>query len=535
VSTQDERNGLPGPGGQSAGRASGSPIALSAADIARVSGGRVVAGDPARRFERVSIDSRTLQPGDLFFAIRGERFDGHDFVPAVVAAGASGVVVSRSGDVAGWGASAGANADAGGLVVIEVGDTTRALQLMAREVRRQSGARVIAITGSAGKTTTKEVTAEFLKLRYETFRNKGNLNNHIGLPLSLLELRDRPEMAVVELGMSAPGEIRTLVEVAEPDVRVWTNVGAAHLESFPSIDAIANAKAEVLEFATRDSCLVMNAADPRIVSRTRNFPGRTWTFAIDAPASPASLPAAGGTSTVQPASATSAVASGDASGEFTSPLADVRATDVREMGVDGVVARVETPAGSATLQSPLLGRANLNNVLAAICVALDAGVPLTDLVERARTLTPASHRGQVLRTAAGVTVLDDSYNANPLAVRRALEVIAADTHATRRIAVLGEMLELGPESAQLHEECGRAAVTARVDRLVTVGGAPARALGLAAVAAGLAPEAVSHVDDSTAAAAVVASLVRAGDLVLVKGSRGIRLERVVERLQGAST
>jgi len=157
-------------------------IALSAADIARVSHGRVVAGDAARRFERVSIDSRTLQPGDLFFAIRGERFDGHDFVPAVVAAGASGVVVSRSGDLAGWAASAGGAA----LVVIEVGDTTRALQLMARDVRRQSGARVIAITGSAGKTTTKEVTAEFLKLRYETFRNKGNLNNHIGLPLSLL-------------------------------------------------------------------------------------------------------------------------------------------------------------------------------------------------------------------------------------------------------------------------------------------------------------------------------------------------------------
>jgi UDP-N-acetylmuramoyl-tripeptide--D-alanyl-D-alanine ligase len=475
--------------------------ALSAADIARVSGGRVVAGDPARRFERVSIDSRTLQPGDLFFAIRGERFDGHDFVPAVVAAGASGVVVSRTGDLAGWasaGADAepGARAEAGGaaLVVIEVSDTTRALQLMAREVRRQSGARVIAITGSAGKTTTKEVTAEFLKLRYETFRNKGNLNNHIGLPLSLLELRDRPEMAVVELGMSAPGEIRTLVEIAEPDVRVWTNVGAAHLESFPSIDAIADAKAEVLEFATRASCLVMNAADPRIVARTRAFPGRTWTFAID-------------------------------------EAADVRATDVRELGIDGVEARVETPAGTATLRSPLLGRANLANVLAGIAVAMDAGVPLTDLVERARTLTPASHRGQVLRTPAGVTVLDDSYNANPLAVRRALEVIAADTHATRRIAVLGEMLELGPESVRLHEECGRAVVTAHVDRLVTVGGAPARALGLAAVAAGLAPGAVTHVAESPAAADVTAALVQPGDLVLVKGSRGVRLERVVERLQ----
>jgi UDP-N-acetylmuramoyl-tripeptide--D-alanyl-D-alanine ligase len=472
------------------------PIALSAADIARVSGGRVATGDPAQRFPRVSIDSRTLQPGELFFAIRGERFDGHDFVAQVIAAGAGGVVVSRESTAAATISAAAAGTAGAAPVVIEVDDTTVALQRMAREVRRQSGARVIAITGSAGKTTTKEVTAEFLKLRYETFRNKGNLNNHIGLPLSLLELRDRPDMAVVELGMSAPGEIRTLVAIAEPDVRVWTNVGAAHLESFPSVDAIADAKAEVLEFATPQSCLVMNAADPRVVARTRTFPGRTWTFAIDLPA-------------------------------------DVRATNVRELGIDGVEAQVDTPAGSATLRSPLLGKANLANVLAGMAVALDAGVPLTDLVARTRTLMPASHRGQVVRTDAGVTVLDDAYNANPLAVRRALEVLAADTHATRRIAVLGEMLELGPESEHLHEECGRAAVSARVDRLVTVGGAPARALGLAAIAAGLAPEAVTHVVDSTAAAEVVAGLVQAGDLVLVKGSRGIRLERVVERLSGA--
>jgi UDP-N-acetylmuramoyl-tripeptide--D-alanyl-D-alanine ligase len=471
------------------------PIALTAADIARVSEGRVAAGDPTRRFPRVSIDSRTLQPGELFFAIRGDRFDGHDFVAQVLSAGAGGVVVSRS-SASEAAADAAPDATPDAAVRIEVGDTTRALQLMAREVRRQSRARVIAITGSAGKTTTKEVTAEFLKLRYDTFRNKGNLNNHIGLPLSLLELRDRPEMAVVELGMSAPGEIRTLVEIAEPDVRVWTNVGAAHLESFPSVDAIADAKAEVLEFATSNSCLVMNAADPRIVARTRTFPGRTWTFGIDTPA-------------------------------------DVRASEVRELGVDGVQARVDTPAGSVDLRSPLLGRANLNNVLAGMAVALDAGVALTDLVERTQTLTPASHRGQVVRTAAGVTVLDDSYNANPLAVRRALEVLAADTHASRRIAVLGEMLELGPESTQLHEECGRAAVSAHVDRLLTVGGAPARALGLAAIAAGLAPEAVTHVADSTAAADVAVGLVQAGDLVLVKGSRGVRLERVVERLNGA--
>lgn len=523
-------------------------LVLTAEDTARAMEGRLVSGDAESPIGRVSIDSRTVQPGDLFFAIRGERFDGHDFVDGALAAGAAGVVVSDRGRVAALhgtdGAAAGAGAESGEeastagvaraaapdangramaaiaiAIVIEVEDTTRALQALAREVRRGSRARVIAITGSAGKTTTKEVTAEFLALRYRTFRNRGNLNNHIGLPLSLIELRTRPEMAVVELGMSAPGEIRTLVGIAEPDVRVWTNVGEAHLESFPSVEAIADAKSEILENADGKDCLVINANDPRIVARARAFPGRVWTFGIDAPA-------------------------------------DVSATHVRDRGLAGVGATVRISAGLAArafggqqseeeevaasdrsvtveLATPLVGRANLANVLAGMAVALDAGVLPGELVARAATLAPAAHRGEVLRLASGVTVLDDAYNANPLAVTRALEVMAAEPHAARRVAVLGEMLELGPDSMRLHQACGREAVQAHVDLLITVGGDPARALGDAAVDAGLARAAVTHVADSSAAADLIETLVRPGDLVLVKGSRGIRLERVVERLHGA--
>jgi UDP-N-acetylmuramoyl-tripeptide--D-alanyl-D-alanine ligase len=512
---------------------------LTAGDVAAAMDGRLVAGDATTTIDRFSIDSRALEPGDLFFAIRGERFDGHTFVGGAIAAGAAGVVVDETAGLA-------ESELAGASIAIVVDDTTRGLQRLAREVRRRSGARVIAITGSAGKTTTKEVVAEFLSLRFRTFRNRGNLNNHIGLPLSLLELRPRPgglspemapEMAVVELGMSAPGEIRTLVAIAEPDVRVWTNVGEAHLESFPSVDAIADAKAEILEHADSSACLVINSGDARITARAGSFPGRTWTFGIDV-------------------------------------AADVMATDVRDLGLDGMRATVvvnrslvagqpaansslanetagSVAAGSvagsalpavtieeldaslrATLAIPLLGRANLANVLAGIAVALDAGVPLVDLVERARSLKPASHRGEVKRLASGITVMDDAYNANPLAVKKALEVIAA-ADMPRRVAVLGEMLELGPESERLHRECGRAAVEARVDLLVTVGGAPARALGEAAIDAGLARDAVTHVADSAAAADVIEMLVKPGDVVLVKGSRGIRLERVVERLHGA--
>src|SRR3954470_3159226 len=233
-------------------------IALAAAWVSARMRGVIVAGDPTREFAGVSIDTRTLNAGDLFVAIRGDRFDGAAFAAGAIDAGAAGVVVRR-----GWLANAdepapGVSSSTPGpsgkprrdAVVIEVDDTTIALQELAHAIRIESGTKVVAITGSAGKTTTKEITSEFLEARYRVVRNRGNFNNHIGLPLSLIELRQRPEIAVVELGMNHAGEISTLVRVAEPDVRVWTNVGEAHLGFFASLDAIADAKAEILEGAT---------------------------------------------------------------------------------------------------------------------------------------------------------------------------------------------------------------------------------------------------------------------------------------------
>jgi UDP-N-acetylmuramoyl-tripeptide--D-alanyl-D-alanine ligase len=466
-------------------------LSLSAAEIARETGGAVIAGDAARRFDRFGIDSRAVRDGQLFFAIRGERHDGHRFAGQAIEAGAAGVVASAPlGDLP-------ATREGSPAAVVSVGDTTEALQHTARAMRRRSGARVVAITGSAGKTTTKEVTAAFLALGHRTFRNRGNLNNHIGLPLSLLEMASAedgtPEMAVLELGMSAPGEIRTLIGIAEPDVRVWTNVGEAHLEHFASIDAIADAKAEVLEQATPDTLLVANAADPRVVARSAGFAGRVVTFAVDA-------------------------------------AADVRASAVRDLGIRGMAADVSTPSGEARLETPLVGRGNLANVLAGLAVGLESGIALDRMIARARTLAPAGHRGEVRALPSGITVLDDSYNANPSAVERALEVIGAERGFARRVAVLGEMLELGPESAALHARCGRAVARAGVGVLVTVGGESARALGAAAVDAGLAAADVRHAATSDEAAAIVTALVRDGDLILVKGSRGVKLERVVDAL-----
>ena len=378
--------------------------------------------------------------------------------------------------------------------MIRAADTTVALQQVARDVRRRAGCPVVAITGSAGKTTTKEVTAAFLDTRYRVFRNKGNLNNHIGLPMSLLELRDTPDVAVVELGMNHAGEIRTLVGIAEPDVRVWTNVGDAHLGFFESADAIADAKGEILDSATAATRLVANANDARIMSRVRSFPGRVTTFGIDV-------------------------------------AADVEARDVRARGLDGMEAEVRTPVGVARLRTPLLGAGNLANVLAAAAVAVSMGVPLADIVGVAATLNPAAHRGELLRLPGGITLVDDSYNSSPAALRRALETIAVATGSARKAAVLGEMLELGAHSLRLHAECGRAAAAAELSWLVTVGGAPAKAMADAAVAAGLPAAVVHHVPDKEAAAAVVLETARPGDLVLVKGSRGIGTDLVVERLR----
>lgn len=451
--------------------------------MAGATGGRLLCGDAGAAVGEVNTDSRHLAPGDFFVALRGPRFDGHAFTPVAREAGASGALVESGYAGPLWG------------VVVEVDDTTAGLQRLAQAVRRASGARVVAITGSAGKTTTKDALAALLATRFRVVKNKGNLNNHIGLPLSLLQLRANPDVAVMELGMNHAGEIRRLVEIAEPETRVWTNVGDAHLGFFASPDAIADAKAEILENAGPDARLVCNADDPRVMARAARFAGRTVTFGL-------------------------------------SPEAAVRAVRIDERGVEGFAAHVVTPAGAVDLESTLIGRGNLLNVLAAVATALELGVPLADVPAAVAALRPADRRGVVHRLPGGVTLIDDSYNSSPSALRLALDTVAREPKARRRIAVLGEMLELGAEALAMHEACGRAAAGAGLDRLVTVGGAPALAMASAAIAAGLPASRVDYVETSAAAVPLVAGQLAEGDLVLVKGSRGIGTDAVVRALVG---
>ena len=465
---------------------------LTAGIVTQATDGRLAAGSSDQSFESVSTDSRTVGQGALFIALRGERFNGHAFVGDVIARGAAGVVIEASELSAVRDAIA-----AGGStpVIVAVSDTLVALQALGQDVRRRSGARVVAITGSAGKTTTKEVTADLLASRYQVFRNKGNLNNHIGLPLSLLELRHGPDVAVVELGMNHAGEIRMLVGIAEPDVRVWINVGDAHIGHFGSREALADAKAEILEAATSSTVVVAAADDPLVMARVATFQGRVITF-------------------------------GEAGG------AAVRATAIVDRGFDGTTAEVETSAGTLHLSVPLAGHAQLSNVLAAVAVAVEFQVPAASIENRVSALRPVARRGASTMLANGARLIDDSYNASPAAVRAMLAALGATPVLGRRIAVLGEMLELGASAHGLHAACGLTAATSGLDELVVVGGAAADGLVDGALAGGFPAEHIHRFADSASARDAVAALVGPRDIVLVKGSRGTRTDLIADHLIG---
>jgi UDP-N-acetylmuramoyl-tripeptide--D-alanyl-D-alanine ligase len=448
--------------------------ALALEWVAAATGGQVLrAGPPPTG---VSIDSRTVNAGELFVAVAGPRFDGHDFVGEAAARGAAALLVHRE------------VALPPGVGAVRVDDTTLALGRLAREARLLSAAGVVAVTGSVGKTTTKEMAAVLLGGGDAVLRSEGNLNNRYGLPLSLLRLRAGHRYAVVELGMSAAGELRELSRLAAPDVAVITLVAPVHLQFFASLADIAAAKAEVLEGLREGGVAVLNADDPQLRAIGRRHPGRVLWFGREGQAEVS-------------AGSWRAVAPG------------------LRFELDLAGRRVEVALG-------LTGAHNVTNFLAAAAVAHHFGVGPEEVARRALDVRPARHRGEVLALGEGVSVLDDCYNSNPRAVEAA--VLALGTLAAgRRVAFLGDMLELGPTGPELHREAGRK-VGGGLDLLVGVGDLAGHFLA-GARESSPAPR-TEALGDAAAAAAAVPSLVRPGDAVLVKGSRGVRLEQVVEAL-----
>jgi UDP-N-acetylmuramoyl-tripeptide--D-alanyl-D-alanine ligase len=427
-----------------------------------------------------SIDSRTVAEGELFFAVRGDRLDGHDFVVAAVERGAVAAVVSRARV-----ATLPDAALAVPLLIVE--DPLVALQALAAHVRRRWGKRVVAVTGSAGKTTTKEAIAAALGAKFNALKSHGNLNNAFGLPLQLLRLQPEHEVAVVEMGMNHPGEIAALCRIASPDWGVVTNVGTAHIENFADGQAgIARAKLELVDALPSVGVVFLNCDDPYVSQFGRDFDGRTVYFGAG-------------------------------------PCADPRLLEAVE-DLAGLHVRYRAGEREGQLTLNLLGAHNASNILAGLAVALEAGVDLDAAVAALATLTAGERRGEVL-SVGGATILNDCYNSNPEALRSMIHTLAARP-ARRRILVAGEMLELGEHGPALHTAAGRAAAEAGLDLVAGVGGNAVH-LATAACTGGVA---ALFLPDADAAGRWLLLNLHPGDVVLVKGSRGVHLERVIEAL-----
>ncbi|KAA6459758.1 UDP-N-acetylmuramoyl-tripeptide--D-alanyl-D-alanine ligase [Acidobacteria bacterium AB60] len=431
-----------------------------------------------------SIDSRTLGPGELFFAVRGERFDGHDFVAAAVERGAVGAVVSRA-RVAGLPESALAVP----LLIAE--EPLVALQGLASHVRRRWGKRLVSVTGSAGKTTTKEAIAAALGAGLNVHKSKGNLNNEFGLPMQLLRLEPEHDIAVVEMGMNHIGEIAALARIAQPDWGVVTNVGTAHIENFTDGQiGIARAKFELVASLPATGVAFLNCDDAFVSQFGRDFAGRVVYFGAG-------------------------------------PCADPQILSVTE-DLEGLHIRYRARDEEGSLRLRLLGAHNAQNAMAGLAVALEAGVDRQAAAAALESLTAGDKRGQVLEIA-GATILNDSYNSNPEALRSMIRTLAARP-AQRRILVAGEMLELGEQGQALHAECGKAAAEAKLDLVIGVRG-NARHLAAAACLAGVAALFLESAED---AGHWMKANLQPGDVVLLKGSRGVRLERALEILTAPS-
>jgi UDP-N-acetylmuramoyl-tripeptide--D-alanyl-D-alanine ligase len=464
------------------------------AQVAGVLVARAGAGlDPVARLAGVSIDSRTIRAGELFVAIHGPSHDGHDHVVGAFERGALAAVVAE--------AKVGQFPDAIRAKCIVVESTFVALKQFARAVRETWSGKIAGVTGSVGKTTTKEILAALLGARFRVLKSEGNFNNQYGLPLTLFKLDETHEAAVLEMGMSRPGELARLAEIARPDVGVVTRVSPAHLEFFSSVDEIALAKRELIEGLNgKDSTAVLNADDVRVAAFGAFAPGRVLTYGIEKPAF------------------------------FT-------AENIEDRGALGTTFDYVSPEGRVRLELALPGRHVIANALASLAAASVWGIGIDEACAVLPTLRSPAMRGELLRFSNGAALINDSYNSSPAALQAMTALLAATPGFRRRILAAGEMRELGATSGELHRAAGDfAAQLGSIDFIIGVAG-DALQLVEAAANAGMSRDHLQFFSSSQEAAVFLQKEVRAGDLLLVKGSRGVKMERIVEALlaqQGAT-
>ena len=428
-----------------------------------------------------SIDSRTIGPGQLFFAVKGERLDGHDYVVAALEKKAAAAVVEKK--------ELHRYPQKNRLLVVD--DTLAALQGLATAVRKVWAKPLVGVTGSAGKTTTKEAVAHVLNAQFRVLKSEGNFNNHFGLPLMLLKLEPEHDVAVIEMGMSHAGEIRALARIAQPEVGVVTNVAPVHLEFFDSLAGIARAKYELIESLPPNGTAVLNADDEYVSQFGHDFKGRVITYGMRS-------------------------------------SADMRAENVRTLGAEGSEFDVVMADGREHARLPLVGEHNVLNALAAVAVGVARGLKPSDAVGALASLAPPDKRGQVLQLG-NIMVINDCYNSNPKALGAMVDALAA-MKAGRRIVVAGEMLELGPAGEEMHRAAGRHIAQKKIDVLLGVRGL-AQAMVEGARGAGATAEFVTTPEE---AGEWLARETRAGDVALLKASRGVKLEKALETWKARS-
>jgi UDP-N-acetylmuramoyl-tripeptide--D-alanyl-D-alanine ligase len=433
---------------------------------------------PAEEAQGYSIDSRTIQPNELFFAVKGERFDGHDFVQQALEKRAVAAVVSKD-QLARYPKNE---------RILPVENTLTALQELATAVRKIWGKPLVGITGSAGKTTTKDAIAHVLASRFRVMKSEGNFNNHFGLPLMLLKLKPEFDIAVIEMGMSHAGEIRALAKIAQPEIGVVTNVAPVHLEFFDSLAGIARAKYELIESLPANGSAILNSDDEYVSQFGRGFKGKVVMYG-------------------------------------TRPAANVRAENIRLNGTSGSEFDIVVGGARQRASLPLVGEHNILNALAAVAVGLERGLTLAEAAPALETVAASDKRGEVLQLG-NITVVNDCYNSNPKALAAMVDALAA-MPAKRRIVVAGEMLELGPSGGDMHRDAGRQMAERKIDVLVGVRGL-AQAAVQAAQEAGIRAEFVATPEE---AGDWLVREVRPGDVVLLKASRGVKLEKALEILK----
>jgi UDP-N-acetylmuramoyl-tripeptide--D-alanyl-D-alanine ligase len=461
-------------------------VRFTDAEVLQATGAKLARPGKTASFEGVCTDSRNLTPGCLFVALKGEKFDAHDFIDQVIRDGAAGVVVNPlSRQREGWGE--------GEAAVYEVTDTLHALGRLARFHRDRFHIPLCAVTGSNGKTTTKELVASILSMRGPALKTHGNLNNEIGVPLTLFNLEREHVAAVVEMGMNHAGEISRLADIARPDAGLITIVQPAHLEGVGSIEGVANAKGELFKGLGANATAVVNLDDARVAAQSNGIAAKTLTYGR-------------------------------------APEAQVRLVSVEPQGREGLSLRIAHAGREHSIALRLVGDHNAMNATGAFALAIALGYSPDECVRGLEAASAHARRLQIVDAPNGVTVVDDCYNANPASMQAALRTVQELASEGRAIAVLGDMLELGAEETHEHTQMGITA-SDRVAVLALFGPRMKHAYVQAQKKLG---DRVRHFEDVDALVAWLSHELRPNDFVLVKGSRGMRLERVVVALTGTA-